>query len=137
MTSGYLQAVQQPGQQVNPLFNTLGLVLQRLDHEGALLVCKASPGLMQGAGVLAGGILATMADEAMAHAVLARLEPQQRTVTLEMSVRYLRPVRENDTAGATAWVLKQGRSIVTAEAEVRDGHQRLAAKAAASFMVLG
>lgn len=137
MTREYLQAVRQPGQIVNPLFGHLGLVLQRLDDSGAELVCHVGPELMQGAGVLAGGILSTLADEAMAHAVLQRLAPDQRTATVEISVRFLRPVHQGDTVTTTATVLKAGRSVVTAEAELRDSRSRLCAKAAASFMVLG
>lgn len=137
MTAEYLKAVQQPGQQVNRLFRHLGVNITHLDQQAAVLQCDIGEELLQGAGVLAGGILATLADEAMAHAVLARLQPQQRTATVEMSVRYLRPVHAGDVATARAWVLKQGRSIATAEAEVRDSQGRLAVKAAASFMVLG
>lgn len=137
MTAEYLRAVQEPDQRVNPLFRRLKVHLERMDKEGVVLQCPVSPELIQGAGVMAGGILATLADEAMAHAVLMRLGAEQRTATVEMSVRYLRPVLEGDTVTAHGWVLKLGRTIVTAEAEMRDSHERLAAKAAASFMVLG
>lgn len=137
MTAVYLKELCQPGQTVNPLFNHLGIALLKLDDSGALLACTATAELMQGAGVLAGGILATLADEAMAHAVLHRLGPEQRTATVECSIRFLRPVHQGETVKALAWILKQGRSIISAEAEIRDSSDRLAAKSAASFMILG
>ncbi len=137
MTSDYLQAMLAGEHGVNPLFESLGLRLLAADREGALLCCVARPDLMQGGGVLAGGVLATLLDEAMAHAVLPRLENGGRTATVEMSVRYLRPVQAGATLDARAWVLKQGRAIITTEAEVQDQQGCLVAKAAASFMVLG
>lgn len=136
MTKEYLEAVVSPDQQVNPLFRFLGVEVVRLDREYAELRCPIGGDLIQGAGMLAGGVLATLADEAMAHAVLARLAQGKRTSTVEMSVRYLRPVFQDEVVTAKAWVLKLGRSIVTTEAEVYDSRNRLAAKAAASFMVL-
>lgn len=137
MTAEYLEAVCREGQTVNPVFTLLGVRVLEVNIEHGILQCVIGPDLIQGAGVLAGGMLATFADEAMAHAVLARIEPNQRTATVEMSVRYLRPLHEGDTVTAKAWVLKKGRAIVTAECEVVDGKGRLAAKAAASFMILG
>lgn len=136
MTSPYLQAMLAGEHVVNPLFDTLGLRLLAANHEGAVLRCTVRPDLMQGGGVLAGGILATLLDEAMAHAVLPRLEDSGRTATVEMSVRYLRPAPSGAILEARAWVLKQGRAIVTTEAEVRDRQGCLVAKAAASFMIL-
>ncbi len=136
MTSPYLQAMLAGEHVVNPLFESLGLRLLVANHEEAVLRCIARPDLMQGGGVLAGGILATLLDEAMAHAVLPRLEERGRTATVEMSVRYLRPVALGATLEARAWVLKQGRVIVTTEAEVRDQQGCLVAKASASFMIL-
>ncbi len=137
MTAAYLAAVTAPDQQVNPLFRHLGIAVERLDKELCVLRCRSRPHLMQGAGVLAGGILATLADEAMAHVVLAALGPEQRTATVELSMRYLRPVQAEEDLQALGRILKLGRSIVAAEAEVRDARDRLLGKAAASFIVLG
>ena len=122
---------------VNPLFETLGLRLLEADAQGATVRCEARPDLMQGGGVLAGGILATMLDEAMAHAVLPCLENGARTATVEMSVRYLRPVASGTGLLAKARIIKKGRTIMTVEADALDDQQRLVARAAASFMVIG
>ena len=54
------------------------------------LACK--PEFVQGAGAVAGGVVAALADEAMAHVVLANLAEGQKTATIEMTVRYFRPV---------------------------------------------
>ena len=104
----------------------------------AVIELPVSGRLAQGGGVVAGGILATLADESMAHAVISILEEGRLTVTTEMNIRYLRAV---DPAGkgmlyGKARVIKPGRSIIVAEAEVRSEADRLIATAGGSFFVI-
>lgn len=132
MSEPYLDQVKKPGQTVNPLFAFLGVEIERADAEKAVLRLPAKAQFIQGGGVVAGGILATLADEAMAHAVLARLEPGQMTATIEMNVRYLKAVRQGDIV-CEAVVIRAGRSVVTVQAELKDSQGRLLAVAGASF----
>ena len=134
----YLAAVQCAGQDVNPLFNFLGARLVFAAEGKADITLPVSGRLAQGAGVVAGGILATLADEAMAHAVLSVLREGQKTVTTEMNIRYLRATdpHKEGTLTAHARVVKPGRSVVTADAEIHDAQGRLLATAGGSFFVL-
>ena len=89
-------------------------------------------------GFVAGGILATLADEAMAHAVISLLQAGQRVVTTEMNIRYLRstdPKKPGELI-ATGAVLKAGRTILTTEARIHDADGRLLAAAGGSFCIL-
>jgi uncharacterized protein (TIGR00369 family) len=135
MPAAYLEAVRQPGQTVNPLFAFLGVSLKEASPERAVLELPFRPDFIQGAGVVAGGIVAALADEAMAHVVLANLEPGQKTATVEMSVRYFRPVLESCLT-AVAILVNKGRRIVSAEVLVTDAKNRQVAKACGSFFVL-
>ena len=135
MLDEYFKALQEEGQGVNPLFAHLGAVLESLSPEAVCLKLEVSKYLLQGAGVVAGGILATMADEAMAHAVMANLEPGAKTATIEMNMRYLRSARDG-VLFATGRIIRQGRTIITTESEVRDQNDNLLALAGASFIVL-
>jgi uncharacterized protein (TIGR00369 family) len=133
--------VQQPGQAVNPLFARLGVEVLRLEEDGVELALPLAPDLVQGAGVVAGGIVATLLDEAMAHAVMAGLPDAASTATAEMSVRYLRPVPapgegEAPRLMARARALHRGRRVVTAEAEAFQDPDRLNAVAQATFLVI-
>ena len=131
--SAYLEAVVRPEQHVNPVLRHLGAIVSRLDREEAVLACPVTPSLTQGAGVLAGGIIATLLDEAMAHAILARLG-EVRIATVELSVRYFCPVRVGDDVAARAWVYREGARLITVEAELTRNAETLAAKAVATFM---
>lgn len=135
MFDEYFKALQKEGQGVNPLFAYLGATLESVNLHEVRLRLPVSNRLLQGAGVVAGGILATMADEAMAHAVMANLEKDKKTATIEMNMRYLRSVKEGDLI-AIGRIARLGRTIITTEGEVRDGEDRLLALAGASFIIL-
>ncbi|WP_243313551.1 PaaI family thioesterase [Fundidesulfovibrio agrisoli] len=135
MPSRYLEEVIKPDQRVNALFNLLGVRPIRLEAERAELELPFKPELLQGAGVLAGGMMAALADEAMAHVVLANLEPGLQTATIEMSVRYFRPVLRSGLRAVAALVNK-GKKIISAEAALTDDQGRLVCKASASFFVV-
>ena len=131
----YFKALQERGQGVNPLFAHLGATLDSVSREEVRLRLAVSKYLLQGAGVVAGGILATMADEAMAHVVMANLKAGAKTATIEMNMRYLRSARDG-TLFSTGRIIRQGRTIITTESEVRDQNNNLLALAGASFIVL-
>jgi uncharacterized protein (TIGR00369 family) len=138
MNQAYLDEVCRERQSVNPLFNFLNARLLIEADGTARLTLPVGPGLIQGGGVVAGGILSTMADEAMAHAVMAAVGADQAMVTVEMNMRYLRsagPCREADLY-AVGRLLKPGRTLCTAESEVYDEKDRLLASAGATFYLV-
>lgn len=136
--NSYLAALCCADQTVNPLFNFLGARLVKAEDGEAMLELPVSERLVQGAGIVAGGILATMADEAMAHAVMSMLDEGQHTVTTEMNIRYLRATdpKKKGLLTSTGRVVKRGRTIVTTEAVIHDADGRLLATSGGSFFVI-
>ena len=136
--NAYFAALCCADQNVNPLFNFLGARFVSAEDGRAVIELPISKNLAQGAGVVAGGILATLADEAMAHAVMSILEEGKQTVTTEMNIRYLRATDPNapGTLIATGRVVKPGRGIITTDAEIHDAKGRLLATAGGSFFVI-
>ncbi len=131
----YLKAVQEPGQSVNPLFAFLNISIERLDAANVALSLTVNEEYVQGAGVLAGGLQATLLDEAMAHAVISVLNQGEGTATIEMSVRYFKAVKKGDQLRAEARITQRGKRVIQAEASAFvDG--MVTAKAAASFSVI-
>ena len=136
--NAYFAALCCKDQNVNPLFNFLGARFVRAEDGEAVIELPVTNRLAQGAGVVAGGILATLADEAMAHAVMSMLAEGQQTVTTEMNIRYLRatdPEGKGMLTG-TGKIVKLGRSIITAEAAIHDDQGRLLATSGGSFFVI-
>ena len=131
----YLDKVRELNQTVNPLFNYLGVIVEHISPEKAVLRLPLRHEFIQGAGVVAGGIFATIADEAMAHVVLANLDEGQSTATIEMNLRFLRPIKEGEIR-AVARIIKRGWRIITIAADIRDEENSLLADAGASFIVV-
>lgn len=133
----YIEEITRPDQSVNPLFSMLGIQVEQLDREAVRLRLPFREGLIQGGGVVAGGVLATLLDEAMAHAVLVRLDMEggERTATVDMNVSFLAAVKHGTDLAAEARVVKDGSRVFFTEGTVFAGEKPVA-KASASFLVL-
>ncbi|MDR2161009.1 MAG: PaaI family thioesterase [Desulfovibrio sp.] len=135
MSASYLAAVLLENQKVNPLFRFLDIRLIRAEQGEAVLHLPARSSLCQGAGLIAGGMLATLADEAMAHALMSVMQPEEGCVTVEMNIRYLRAAHPETTTALTAMarVLKKGTRMAFVSADVQDDQGHLLAAAGATF----
>lgn len=131
----YLSKVTTSNQEVNPLFSFLDVLVVKIDPDETVLRLPFRREFIQGGGVVAGGVLATLADEAMAHLVLANLAEGWKTATIEMNMRYLRPVFSGELR-AVATLTHRGGSVLSTQAQLFDSKERLAAVAGASFFVI-
>lgn len=113
--------------------NEDGLRLQPAASEGRAVVRWTPPVHYQGwAGVLHGGIISTILDEAMAHAAISLVN---HAVTAELSVQFLRPVMTGRELEIRAEVRERRRRILLVGAEViQDGEVR--ARGEGKFLVV-
>ena len=87
-------------------------------------------------GIVHGGVVFTLADTAMGRATMVVLDDGQICASIEVSVRYLRPIPGGRLV-ATASVIRAGRRIVHLECKVTvDGDERPVAVLQGSFAVL-
>ncbi len=84
------------------------------------------------AGIIHGGIVATVLDEAMSKTVAATVEPGL-TCSLEVSLH--RSVSTDERLVARGWVVDRRNRRVRAEAEIRDVYGRERARGKATFLV--
>lgn len=135
MIDAYLRAVRQEGQTVNRLFGFMGIRVVEITPEHAVLALPFREEFLQGAGSLAGGVQAALMDEAMAHAVIASLEPDRRTVTMDLHMRYLRPAGRS-ALHAEARIVRRGNKVVVVEGEIQNDKGEAVSLATASFLIL-
>lgn len=103
-------------------------------HEGmARVLLPYRRHLCNSRGMVHGGFVSTLADLAGAMALLSKLEADQFTATIEMSVNFLKPARSDLTAEAQ--VLKRGSRVGTAFVQVRDAQGTLTAAALVSYSI--
>ena len=85
-------------------------------------------------GSIHGGVLATLADTAMGLAVRTAIDAGRPHVTIEMSIRYLRPAQPG-TVQALGTVVRAGSRIAFAEADVLDAGGTVLARASGTYGV--
>jgi uncharacterized protein (TIGR00369 family) len=113
--------------------NESGLRLQPAAREGRAAVRWTPPLHYQGyAGVLHGGIISTILDEAMAHAAISLVG---RAATAELSLEFLKPVMTGRELEIRAEVRERRRRILIVGAELfQDGVLR--ARGEGKFLVV-
>jgi uncharacterized protein (TIGR00369 family) len=87
-------------------------------------------------GTVHGGVLSTLLDTAAACSVHSTLEPGERYTSLDLTVKFLRPVTvESGRLRAVGRVVQRGRRTALAEAQLYDASDRLVAHATSSCMI--
>lgn len=92
----------------------------------------------QQAGLVHGGVIATLADIVAGFAAYSLVGVKEKVVTAELKISYLRPAI-GEVLYAKGWVLKQGRKINFCEAEVyvlNGTEEKLVAKASTSMAII-
>lgn len=115
-----------------PFHALLGLDIQTLEEGRSVLVLPLAHSHMNYRGITHGGVLMTLCDSAMGMAVRSL---GLRSVTIEMNISFLDVTREGEELLAEGKILKQGRTLLVCEAEVRQ-KERLVAKARGTFYIL-
>ncbi|MBI4201499.1 MAG: PaaI family thioesterase [Chloroflexi bacterium] len=90
------------------------------------------PRHLQGAGVVQGGILMALADQAISGA-LGSLSPGGPVVTIEMKVNFIAPAREGVLLGE-GWITHKGNLVAVGEATITDSEGRLIAQALGTWI---
>ena len=114
----------------------VGLRLVRLHKDGVTLACQLRPELMNGSGVLHGGVRATLADVAVGMALARHLGRPRAATTVELKINYLRPVARSKIT-ARSHLVKVGARLCCGRVEIFDGERRPVAAALVTYMILG
>jgi uncharacterized protein (TIGR00369 family) len=80
-----------------------------------------------------GGLLSTLLDELMAYACISRAG---NAVTMEITVRFLKPVEVGQQVRVTGWVREVRGRLVETEGEILDAQGQAAARAKARFLMV-
>jgi uncharacterized protein (TIGR00369 family) len=114
----------------------LGLEFVGASRGEATFALEVREELTRMGGIAHGGALASLLDTAAAFAVHTLLAPEERTVTVDLTVHFLRPVGEGRVE-ARARVLRAGRRIVIISAEATDQTGLLVATATTTYVRQG
>ncbi|MEV6851171.1 PaaI family thioesterase [Actinoplanes sp. NPDC051411] len=119
-----------------PIATTFGFRLEEVAYGRVVLVGDLEEYLYNVIGVVHGGVAATLLDTAAASAVHTTVPAGTRYTSLDLSVKFLRPlITEVAPVRAIGTLINRGRRTALASAELRDSTNRLLAHATSSCML--
>lgn len=113
---------------------SIGIVVEHVRDGSVDLRLEAGPDHANLQGTVHGGVLATLADTAAGLAVRSAIPPGSRHVSVNLDVQYLAPANMGPLL-ATGRVVRLGRRIAFAEADVSDAGGELLARAQVTVAV--
>lgn len=116
------------------LFRTVGYEVVRLEEGAAELRFPYSSAVARRGGMVHGGIIMYSLDTACGIAVMTINEGFDQ-LTMELKVNFLEPLR-NGPFTVTGRVVRPGRTVATAEGEVKDAVGTVCARSLGSWYML-
>ena len=118
-----------------PLRRFLGMDIEDVGPGHAIARLKVSEDLFNPNGVVHGGVLFTMVDTAMGKATMTSLVEGQLCASIEIQMRFFRPVSAGQLEADTT-VVRRGRRVVHLESRIRDTDGVIVATGAGTFAVI-
>jgi acyl-coenzyme A thioesterase 13 len=124
------------------LMDFIGGEVDKLEEGRVVISLKLDGRHMNPGGVLHGGVLTTLMDEATAHAIVTvrglEVMAEAPHATVDMNASFLSGARPGDELQCEARTLRIGRAVAFAEAEVRrSGRDDVIAKGHFTYAILG
>jgi uncharacterized protein (TIGR00369 family) len=116
-----------------PFLKHLGIEVESVGPGTATLLLPMREEIMRNDGIVHGGAVASVIDSAFAFAITPLLAENERTVTVDLTIHYLRPLG-GGTAKTIARVVRAGRRVITGSAELFDENGKLAATALSTYL---
>ena len=124
-----------PRAMVVPLYGDLGFEITDGGEGWLEITLTISERVLNNDGVLHGGVWALVADSTMGGAVRTLIEQDQRCLTSQSDLRWLRPI-EGDILRCVAKVLRRGRTVTHCSVELFDASARLVGSGSGTFVVV-
>ena len=113
----------------------MGITLVDLKDGYARFRMPVRPEYLQGAKTMQGGLIVALADEAIAHAMMTQLSPDEGLTTIELKSNFLAGVNNGELI-ADATVFKKGQSLVIGDCLVTDNNGKNICRVSATFLLL-
>jgi uncharacterized protein (TIGR00369 family) len=132
LTASQVERIQKALETV-PFAKLLGIEVEDVSPGIATLGFAIRDNLKQNNGVVHGGAIASLVDTATALAIISLLPPDEKATTADLTISYLRPLR-NGRAHAIARVIRAGRRLIVVSAELVDDEGKIIATALTTYI---
>ena len=120
---------------MNPFLDYFGITMIDLKDGYARFRMPVRPEYLQGAKTMQGGLIVALADEAIAHAMMSQLSPDEGLTTIELKSNFLAGVSSGELT-ATATIFKKGQSLIIGDCLVTDDQEKNICRVSATFLLL-
>ncbi len=117
----------------NPALGWLSPALEELSLDSCILRLPYREALTNGSGTVHGGVLATLADTAVAFALATNFDGKMGFATADLTIHYLR--RARGEVRAKAHILKKGQRVNVGEVDIVGADGQQIARALATFIL--
>ncbi|HLI97339.1 MAG TPA: PaaI family thioesterase [Candidatus Baltobacteraceae bacterium] len=119
-----------------PILSVLDISEGNLGDGWIEFAMRPQPFMLNLAGTVHGGVLATLVDSALTCALVTRLPKGMACTTIDLQMRFFRPAHLSaERLTARAEVLNLGKSLGATQGEVRDAKGRLIVHATSSLVI--
>jgi len=118
-----------------PYYQLLGITLEKIDAGFARFRMPFRKELTHPYGIVHGGAIASLADTAVAFALMTVIQPGEKVTTAEFKINFFAPVQGGDMIGE-ARIINKGNRLAVARMEVKSGEGDIIAQGLATCMVL-
>jgi uncharacterized protein (TIGR00369 family) len=133
----YLRAIASGAVPAPPIAKLLGMDIESVEEGTVAFGLEPHESHYNPIGVVHGGIVCTMLDTVLGCAVHSTLEPGWAYTSVDLNVTYLRPITlATGRIIATGTIVKGGKRVSFASAEVRDAAGALLATGTSSLLMM-
>lgn len=118
-----------------PFNKLIGVRVVRRHADGVTIECGTRDDLRNSAGVLHGGVAATLADAAVGIALASHFEGRRPCTTTDLKINYLSAVAQGKIV-ARSHLLRVGKKLCVGRVDLTDGDGKLVAVAIVTYMLL-
>jgi uncharacterized protein (TIGR00369 family) len=119
-----------------PYYQLLRISMEQIDTGFARFRMPFRKELTQAWGIVHGGAIASLADTAVAFALMTLIQPGQKVLTVEFKINFFSAVDSGEMIGE-ARAVYTGKRLVVADMEVKNEKGTLIAKGMATWAILG
>ncbi len=119
-----------------PIYQLLQISLEEIDTGFARFRMPFRKELTQAYAVVHGGVIALLADTAVAFACMTLIHPGQKVTTAEFKINFFSAVRSGEMFGEGRAVYS-GKRLIVADMQVKTEEGILIAKGMATYAIIG
>jgi uncharacterized protein (TIGR00369 family) len=112
----------------------MGCQLESIEENRVVISLNAEAHHLNLIGIVHGGVLSSLLDNAMGIAVMAA-RPEEKTVTTNLNVHFVAPLKEGKLL-VTAEILYQSRKMITTQGRVTDADGSLGTIGTGTFRII-